>query len=243
MNDVRVTEIADGVFQFTTYLAEIDFGLNQFLVLADEPLLFHTELRDLFPDISRSVASVTNLARIRWIAFGHLEADECGSLNEWLTAAPDATALQSMVGCMVSIGDIADRPPRGLADGEGLDIGGHALRWIDTPHVPHAWEAGLLYNETTRTLFCGDLFARWGPYPAMTTDDIVGPALAEDDPSWSLAPSTPSTIRRLAELDITTLAQMHGPAYTGDCHAALEALAEGFEHAIDRASTVLAPRR
>jgi flavorubredoxin len=139
-----------------------------------------------------------------------------------------------MVGCMVSVGDIADRDPRALADGELLDIGGHTFRWLDTPHVPHAWEAGLLYDTTTRTLFCGDLFARWGPFPAITVDDIVAPALAEDDPSWSLAPSTPATIRRLADLEITALAPMHGPAYTGDCTGALTDLAAGIERIIAR---------
>ncbi|MDP1821075.1 MAG: MBL fold metallo-hydrolase [Acidimicrobiales bacterium] len=228
MHEVRVTEIADGIHQLTTYLNEIDFGLNQYLVSGDEPLLFHTGLRSLYDSISDAVARVVPLRDLRWVGFGHVEADECGSLNQWLAAAPDAIATTGITGCMVSIADIADRPPRALADGEILDIGGHRMRWIDTPHLPHGWEAGLLYDESTKTLLCGDLFNQWGPYPATTTDDIAVPGAAED-PSYALTPSSPAILRRLAELDITTLAQMHGPAFTGDCRAALYTLAEQFE--------------
>jgi len=228
MHDVRVTEIADGVYQLTTYLAEIDFGLNQYLVTGDEPLLFHTGLRSLHGPIAEAVASVIALSELRWIAFGHVEADECGSLNEWLAAAPNSIAATGVTGCMVSVADLADRAPRSLADNEVLDIGGHRLRWIDTPHLPHGWEAGLLYDETTKTLLCGDLFAQWGPYPPTTSADIVIPG-AVDDPSYSLTPSSPAILRRLAALDIATLAQMHGPAFTGDCPAALHSLADQFE--------------
>lgn len=135
---------------------------------------------------------------------------------------------------MVSIGDLADRPPKPLADGERLDIGCHELQWLDTPHVPHSWEAGLLYDTTTRTLLCGDLFSQWGRYPASTTDDIAITAIAGEDSSWmSLAPSSPATLRRLATLDIDTLAPMHGPAYTGDCQQALLVLADDFQRRID----------
>lgn len=228
MNDVRTTEIADGIYQFTTHLDEIDFGLNQYLVLGEEPLLFHTGLRSLFTSISDAVAAVTPFARLRWIGFGHVEADECGSLNQWLAAAPNATAVTSATGCMVTVGDIADREPRPLADGDVLDIGGHRLRWIDTPHLPHGWEAGHLHDETTGTLFCGDLFSQWGRYPAVTDDDIAVPGVA-DDPSYSLAPSSPALTRQLAELQPRSLAQMHGPAYTGDGSAALHALADQFD--------------
>ncbi len=228
MNDVRTTEIADGIYQFTTHLDEIDFGLNQYLVLGEEPLLFHTGLRSLFTSISDAVAAVTPFARLRWIGFGHVEADECGSLNQWLAAAPNATAVTSATGCMVTVGDIADREPRPLADDDVLDIGGHRLRWIDTPHLPHGWEAGHLHDETTGTLFCGDLFSQWGRYPAVTDDDIAVPGVA-DDPSYSLAPSSPALTRQLAELQPRSLAQMHGPVYTGDGSAALHALADQFD--------------
>lgn len=235
--ETRTSEIADGIYQLTTYLAEIDFSLNQYLVTADEPLLFHTGMRSLFPFVSGAVSRVVPLDALRWISFGHVEADECGSLNDWLRVAPHSTPAQGMTGCMVSINDIADREPRALADGEVLDIGGHRMRWIDTPHVPHSWEAGLLFDETTRTLFCGDLFSQWGPYPATTTDDIAARAIADEDSSWmSLAPSSGAIIRRLADLDVVTLAQMHGPAFTGDCRRALLDLADSFDKRIAAAS-------
>jgi flavorubredoxin len=230
--EIRLTEIASGIHQLTTYLPEMDFSLNQFVVDADEPLLFHTGMRSMFPSISATVSRLMPPDRMRWIAFGHIEADECGSMNEWLNTAPQSTVVQGMTGCMVSIGDLADREPRALADGDVLDIGGHALRWIDTPHVPHAWEAGLLYDETTRTLFSGDLFTQMGQYAPSTSGDIVGPAVAAEDDfpgSSSLHPATGSTIRRLASLDVVTLAPMHGPAFTGDCRAALLDLADDFD--------------
>ncbi len=230
--DIRTTEIADGVHQLSTYLAEMDFGLNQFLVAGDEPLLFHTGMRGMFPLVSEAVAGVLPSDQLRWVSFSHVEADECGSMNEWLAAAPGSTVVQGQTGCMVSLADLADRPPRPLADGEVLDIGGHRLRWIDTPHVPHAWEAGLLFDETTRTLFCSDLFTQMGDFAASTTDDIVGPAIAaeEDFPgSLSLHPATGSMIRRLADLDVATLALMHGPAFTGDCTTALIDLADDLD--------------
>jgi flavorubredoxin len=233
--ETRVAEVADGVHQLATFFPEMNFGFNQYLVAADEPLLFHTGMRGLFPLVSDAVSRVLPAESLRWVGFGHVEADESGSMNEWLALAPAATVVQSQIGCMVSISDLADRAPRPLADGEKLDIGGHVLQWFDTPHVPHAWEAGLLYDATTRTLFCGDLFARWGEYAASTTDDIVGPAVqAEDDApgALSLHPASGATIRRLAELDVDTLALMHGPTFTGDCRTALRDLAGDFERRI-----------
>jgi flavorubredoxin len=228
--ETRVTEIAEGIHQLTTFVDEMNFGFNQYLVHAEEPLLFHTGMRHMFPLIAEAAAEVVPVERLRWISFGHVEADECGSMNEWLAAAPESTVVQGMTGCMVSLMDLADRPPRPLADGDVLDIGGHRMRWIDTPHVPHAWEAGLLYDEDTRTLFCGDLFSQWGPYPALTSDDIAGPAIADPDSSWmSLAPSSAAVLRRLADLEIGTLAQMHGPAFNGDCSAALLTLADDVD--------------
>jgi len=229
--ETRVTEVADGVHQLSTFVGA-PVGFNQYLIAGDEPLLFHTGMRQMFPLVSAAVSRVVPAASLRWVSFGHVEADECGSMNEWLAVAPNATVAQSEIGCMVSIGDLADRPPRALADSEKLDIGGHTLQWFDTPHVPHAWEAGVLYDATTKTLLCGDLFTRFGEYEASTRGDIVGPAVqAEDDApgSLSLHPSSAATIRRLAELDVETLALMHGPAFTGDCHAALLDLAADFD--------------
>ena len=204
------------------------------LVRADEPLLFHTGPRRMFPLVSEAVARVLPAESLRWITFGHVESDECGSMNDWLRIAPNATVAQSMIGCMVSLGDLADREPRPLASGEVLDIGGHRMRWIDTPHVPHGWEAGVLYDETTRTLLCGDLFTRTGAFAATTTDDIVGPAIAAEDmfKASSLAPASGATIRGLADLPIDTLALMHGPAFTGDCSVALRDLADDIDKRI-----------
>jgi flavorubredoxin len=188
--------------------------------------------------VSEAVSRVVPAEQVRWISFGHVEADECGSMNEWLAVAPQSTVVQGVLGCMVSIADLANREPLPLADGEVLDIGGHRLRWIDTPHVPHAWEAGLLYDETTKTLFCGDLLGQNGNYPATSTDDLIGPAIVAEDMyrSSSLAPQSGATCRRLAELDIETLALMHGPGFTGDCRAALLDLADDYDKRIAAAS-------
>jgi flavorubredoxin len=234
----RIAEVADGIYQTTTYIAEGDFSYNQYVVAGAEPLLFHTGGRAFFPSVSDAVASVLPVDSLRWVTFGHVESDESGSMNQWLAAAPQATVAQSVIGCMVSLNDLADRPPRPLVDGEVLDIGGHRIRWIDTPHVPHAWEAGLIYDETTRTLFCGDLFTRTGAYAPAGTDDIVEPAIAAEDMfhAWSLAPDSSARLRRLAELDIATLALMHGPAFTGDCRAALLDLADDVDKRIAAAS-------
>jgi flavorubredoxin len=232
--ETRITEVTDGIYQTTTYVEQANFSFNQYLVAGEEPLLFHTGGRGLFPLVSDAMARVVPTDAMRWITFGHVESDESGSMNDWLAAAPNATVAQSVIGCMVSLNDLADRPPRPLADGEVLDIGGHRIRWIDTPHVPHAWEAGVIYDETTRTLFCGDLFTQTGAYVAASNDDIVGPAITAEDMfgAWSLAPGSSATLRRLAELDVSTLALMHGPAFSGDCRAALLDLADDVDKRI-----------
>ena len=155
-------------------------------------------MRGMFPLVSAGVAKVLPAESLRWVSFGHVEADECGSMNDWLALAPHATVAQSQIGCMVSIGDLADRPPRPLADGEKLDIGGHVVQWFDTPHVPHAWEAGVLYDATTKTLFCGDLFTRFGD---VRGDDhrrhrrSRGAGRGRRAGSLSLHPSSGATIR------------------------------------------------
>jgi flavorubredoxin len=232
--ETRVTEVADGIHQLTTYVDVADFSFNQYLVTGDEPLLFHTGGRQLFPLVSEAISKIVPVESLRWISFGHVESDESGSMNDFLARAPAATVAQSVIGCMVSLNDLADRPPRALANGEVLDIGGHRLRWIDTPHVPHGWETGVLYDETTKTLLCGDLFTRAGAYEAASDDDVVGPAVAAEDMfgAMSLAPTTGATIRGLAELDIATLALMHGPAYGGDASKALLELADDADRRI-----------
>ncbi len=229
--ETRVTEVAEAIYQLTTYVPEADFSFNQILVAGEEPLLFHTGPRQMFPLVSEAVTGILPAESLRWITFGHVESDECGSMNDWLRIAPNATVAQSMIGCMVSLNDLADRTPRALGSGEVLDIGGHRMRWIDTPHVPHGWEAGVLYDETTKTLLCGDLFTRTGAFGATTTDDIVGPASAAEDmySSYSLSPVSGATIRGLADLDVKTLALMHGPAFTGDCSVALRDLADDID--------------
>jgi flavorubredoxin len=228
-------EIADGIFRFSTYIEGPNLPFNQFLVVGDEPLLWHTGHRQLFPLVSDAVAKVMPIERLRWISFGHFEADECGSMNQWLAAAPDATVVQGATGVLVSIMDQADREPRIAANGEVLDLGGKRMRWLDTPHVPHAWEAGLMFEETTSTLFCGDLFTAQGDVPPTTTDDIVGPAIAAEAifHATSLTPATGPTIRGLTELDASTLALMHGPAYQGDTKHALMALGEYYDGLVD----------
>lgn len=239
MTAVRVEEVGDGIYQLATHLEDIDFGVNQYLVVGDEPLLFHAGMRSMFPSLAEAVARLVPVETLRWVAVGHLEADECGAMNAWLAAAPGATVVQGEVGCMVSFEDLADRRPRALRDGEVLDVGGHRLRWIDTPHLPHAWEAGLLYDEPTRTLFCGDLFTQGGRYPASTGADIVEAAVADGDEmrSLSLAPTSGALLRGLAALEIDALAPMHGPVFTGDANEALRALADDFDRRIDATST------
>ena len=232
----RVDEIADGIFRFSTFVPEIEppagFVFNQFLVLGEKPLLFHTGHRRMFPSISEAVGRVVAHQRLRWISFGHFEADECGSMNEWLAVAPDAQVAHGNTACSVSLNDIADRTPRPLADGEAIDLGGgKRVRYFDTPHTPHGWDAGVLYEESTGTLFCGDLFTQLGDGPALIHGDIVGPAIAAEDlfNYSSLNPAMGNTIRSLAGLEPQTLALMHGPSFSGDGGAALRALADDYD--------------
>lgn len=230
----RTDEIADGVFRISTFVPEIGptgFTFNQFLLRANEPLLFHTGPRRMFPLVSSAVARVVPIASLRWIAFGHIEADECGSMNEWLAAAPRAQVAHGATGVMVSLNDLADREPRALADGEVLDLGGKRVRHIDTPHVPHCWEARVLYDETTKTLLCGDLFTHLGNGPALTRNDVVGPAREAEAlfHASSITPATAPTIRALAKLAPERLALMHGSSFEGDCAKALRELADAYE--------------
>lgn len=225
--ETTTTEIADGIHRISTFMPDAGIPFNQYLVAAAEPLLFHTGPRRLFPLVSAAVSGIMPVESLRWISFGHVESDECGSMNEWLAAAPNAQVAHGMTAVMVSLNDLADRPPRALADGEVIDLGGKRVRWIDTPHVPHGWEAGLLHEETTGTLFVGDLFTATGDGPALSDADIVEPAIAGEEMfhATAVTPMTAPTIRRLAELDASTLALMHGPAFTGDSGKALDALA------------------
>ena len=228
--ETTVDEISDGIFRLATFVPDAAMSFNQILVTGDEPLLFHTGMRALFPLTSEAVARVLPVDQLRWISFGHVEADECGAMNQWLATAPAAEVVFGALGCMVSVNDLADRPPRGLDDGETLDIGGKCLRYIATPHVPHGWEAGVFYEETTGTLLCGDLFTQLGDGPAVSSDSPMHAAIiAEDTFGYScLAPMTVPTVKRLAELEPTSLALMHGPAHNGDCGSWLRDLAGSY---------------
>jgi flavorubredoxin len=227
----NVHEIADGIYRINTPIqapgAE-PFSFNQFLLLDDEPLLFHTGPRALFAAVSGAVRALLPLEKLRHVAFSHVEADECGALNALLAAAPAAVAAGSRIGAMVSVNDLADRPPRALADGERLRTGRHTLQWFDTPHVPHGWDAGVLLDTTTGTLFCSDLLTQPGPgTEPLTEGDILGPSesFREAMDYYAHAPHTGATLLRLADLKPTTLACMHGSAWRGDGAALLRQLA------------------
>jgi flavorubredoxin len=229
----NVHEIADGIYRINTPIALPggvgQFNFNQYLVLDESPLLFHTGPRRMFPLVSEAVGRLMPVERLRYVGFSHFEADECGALNEWLAVAPAAEPLCSAIGAMVSVGDVADRRPRALADGDSVSLGRHSVRWIDTPHVPHGWDAGLLIDDTTRTLFCGDLFTQGGAGDVpLTEGDILTPSEAFRAPLdyFTHAPDTGAVLERLAAEHPTTLACMHGSAWRGDGAQLIRALAQ-----------------
>jgi flavorubredoxin len=238
----QVDEIAPNIFRLSTFLPDVPpvgFTFNQYLINADEPFLFHCGGRNLFESVSKAAASIVDIAKIRWISFGHIESDECGSMNLWLAAAPEAQVVHGVTACMVSLNDLADRPPRALKNHEVLDLGGKRVRYIDTPHVPHAWESGLVFEMTTKTLFTGDLFTQLGNGPAVSTESIVSSAILAEQgfQATALTPSTGSTIRALKSLEPECLAVMHGSCFKGDCEAELESLATYYDDALAKAKT------
>jgi len=227
----NVHEIAAGIYRVNTPVAMPDgfrFNFNQFLIVDEAPLLFHTGPRRMFPLVREAVARLIPVERLRYVGFSHFEADECGSLNEWLEAAPLAQPVCGRVAAMVSVNDVADRPALALADGELLNLGRHVVRWYDTPHMPHGWDCGLMMEKSTRTFLCGDLFTQggFGETP-LTTSDILGPSEQFRGPMdyYAHAPATTKILERLAGERPTTLACMHGSAYSGDGAALLLALA------------------
>lgn len=230
----NICEVGDGLYRINTPVPIPDqqFSFNQYLLLADEPLLFHTGLRSLFPHVRDAVAAVMPVERLRHISFSHVEADECGSLNLWLEAAPQAAALCGQIAAMVSVNDLADRAPRAMADGEVLSLGNRQVRWLDAPHVPHGWECGYLYEEVTGTLFCGDLFTQpgIGDVP-LTEGDILGPSEAFRQPMdyYAHGPDTRATLAKLAATEPKTLACMHGSAWRGKGGDLIRALAEALD--------------
>ena len=228
----NVHEVADGIYRINTPVqlgGGGGFSFNQYLIVDDQPLLFHTGPRKMFRLVSEAVASLLPVERLRYISFSHVESDECGSLNDWLAAAPQSVPLCGTVAAMVSISDLADRAPRALADGEAVILGTHSVRWLDTPHLPHAWECGFLIEERTRTLLCGDLFTQGGSdLPPITESDILGPseAFRHQMDYFSHTKDVRALIEKLASTKPTTLACMHGSAWRGDGATLLRALAE-----------------
>ena len=234
-SSTAVDEIADGIYRISTpvrFPDGVGFTFNQYLVVDEAPLLFHTGLRRQFAAVRDAVARVLPVDRLRYVGFSHFEADECGALNEWLAVAPAAVPVCGRVAAMTSIADVADRPPRTLRDGETLSLGRSTVRWLDTPHVPHAWECGYLFEDRTRTLLCSDLFTQGGDdHVPLTEKDVLGPseALRARLDYYAHATDTRATLERLAGLAPTTLACMHGSAWRGDGAGLLRALADALE--------------
>jgi flavorubredoxin len=232
----RIDEIADGIYRISTPVPPSDFPggftFNQFLIDDDEPLLFHTGLRRLFPVVRDAIESVLPVSRLRHLSFSHFEADECGALNEFLGAAPRSAPLCGQLAADVSVRDVADRAPRALADGEEVTLGRHRVTFLYTPHVPHAWECGYLFESSTRTLLCGDLYTQGGhEHVPFTESDILGPSEAMRGmlDYYAHAPQSRATLERLAALRPATLACMHGASFRGDGAALLRGLADSLE--------------
>jgi flavorubredoxin len=233
-----IDEIANDIYRISTPMPPSDdlppgFTFNQYLIVDDDPLLYHTGLRQMFALTRQAIAAVMPVEKLRYIGFSHVEADECGALNNFLDAAPQATPLCSDIAAMVSVADMADRPPRAMADGESVELGRHTVTWIATPHLPHAWECGHLYEHATRTLFCGDLFTQFGAeHPAITENDILEPSeqarTALD--YYSHTRNSTVLIDKLSRLEPRILACMHGTAWRGDCAALLQALGRRLAH-------------
>lgn len=235
----RIDEITSGIYRVHTPVPPTvvsgGFSFNQYLVVDEHPLLFHTGPRRLFPFVRQAIARVLPVERLRYVAFSHYEADECGALNDILAIAPSAEPVCSAVAAMVSINDIADRPARGMQDGETLSLGARSLKWIDAPHMPHAWECGYMMDASTGTLLCGDLFTQGGSqHPPLVETDILGPSEAfrtQGLDYYSHTRKARPLLARLAAEAPTTLACMHGSAWRGDGAALLGALAEALDPA------------
>lgn len=231
----NIQPVAENIWRINTPVTLPDggaFSFNQYLISADKPLLFHTGPLGLFPKVRDAVRHVIAPETLRYIAFGHFEADECGSLNQWLEVAPEARPVCSAIGAMTSIGDIAIRSPRGMGDGEALDLGNATVEWITAPHVPHGWDNGFLFERGTGTLLCGDLFTQPGRGDvALTTDDILGPseAFRAVMDYYAHSPNTGAVLNRLAALEPKVLACMHGNAWRGDGGAKLRDLAAALD--------------
>jgi flavorubredoxin len=243
-----VDEIGDRIYRLSTRVEGIvpgGFSFNQFLVQADEPLLFHCGMRGLFPSVSAALARVLPVADLRWISFGHVEADECGALNALLAAAPRAQVVHGQVGCLVSLNDLSDRLPLALEDGATLDLGDRRLQLLVTPHVPHGWETIVLYEEATGTLLGGDVLTSGEGGPPLTGEDLVGPVMEMERTfhAWSLTPRSGAQLRRLAALEPRRIAAMHGSSFEGDGGQLLRDLASEIDALTREQRTEAAPER
>jgi len=246
----RIDEIAPDLYRLSTYIAKFDLQFNQFLVKDDEPLLYHTGMKGLFPLVRDAVAKLIDPASLRWISFSHFEADECGSLNEWLSLAPRAETICGTIGAVVNINDYTGGRTRVMATGEVLTAGRYRFRFLETPQVPHAWDASLLFEETGATLFCSDLFLQNGDLCPVTKEDVVEPArqtlLAFEagtlPHSFPYASWTDDTLQMLAALNPKLLAAMHGSSYRGDGARALCELAAMYAATLGQGTTALESR-
>jgi flavorubredoxin len=232
---VQIDEIAPDVYRLSTFVSEVPpagFTFNQFLVVDEEPLLYHTGPRLLFPLVVSAVERLLgDVGQLRWVSFAHIESDESGAMNRWLEAAPHAQVAFNALGCDVSVNDLAIRLPRVLTEDEPLEIGAKRMRMIETPHVPHNWESQMLMEETSATLFCGDVFTQMGNRGALVGDDVLEPALEAEDVFHqnSLSAHCGATLRRLATFEPDTLAIMHGASYSGAAVEALHKLASEYD--------------
>jgi flavorubredoxin len=248
----RIDEIAPDLFRISAYVPQFDLQFNHFLIRDDEPLLFHTGMRRMFPEVRDAVARLIDVASLRWISWSHFEVDECGALNEWLAVAPHAQAACSEVGAMVNVQDFASRPPRGLAPGDVLQTGRHRYRFVPTPHLPHGWDAGMLFDDTNRVLLCSDLFHQiGGDLEPITSSDVLGrwdaaiAAMQAHPVLMDYVPFTPNTRTRLetlAALEPRLLATMHGSSFSGDGAAALRAAGDMLERRLGSAPALVAHR-
>lgn len=232
----KINEIAPNLFRISVYAQWGDLQFNHFLIKDEEPLLFHTGLRGMFPEVREAVSKVINVEDLRHISFSHFESDECGALNEWLSVAPKADVICSQVGAMVSVNDFIGREARAVSDGDAFSTGAYRFRYVTTPHLPHGWDAGVLFEETQKTLLCSDLFHQTGDVEPLTESDVVARTqkaliayqagvLADYVP---YTPLTAKNLRKLAALKPRTLAIMHGSSFTGDCARALGELDQAF---------------
>jgi flavorubredoxin len=221
----RIDEVAPDLYRISVYAERFDLQFNHFLVRDEEPLLFHTGMRGMFPEVREALATVIDPASLRWISWSHFEVDECGALNEWLAAAPNATPVVGVIGAMINIGDFSNRPPRALAPEERLQTGRHRFRFVPTPHLPHGWDAGVLFDETDRVLLCSDLLHQIGDLEPVTTADVTGryrhavETYQQSPVLMDYVPYTDNTARQLAKLaalEPRTLAAMHGSTFVGD---------------------------